>query len=154
MYCDQCFTDVLALEQAREAEGTLWMVLIGTLAELRRRRRRPLRLSAGEHLPSVPALAIGPQDTVEHPELEVLFGPVLSPEGRFSLDLRVPEGERFEGRSVVARLRFAPHVFELHARVERSTISLDRTFAGEYHGTVPPDEVREALLQALEVRIL
>ncbi|HXH09574.1 MAG TPA: hypothetical protein VNP04_07415 [Alphaproteobacteria bacterium] len=130
------------------------MVLLGTLAELRRRRRRVARLSAGEHQPSVSAVAIGPQDTMEHLELEVLFGPILSPEGRFSLDLRIPEGERFEGRNAVARLRVDPHVFELHARVERSTISFDRTFVGESHGSVPPDEVREALLQALEVRIL
>jgi hypothetical protein len=154
IHCDKCFTDVLALEHAREAERTLWMVLISALAELRRRRRRPLRLSAGEHLPTVPAVAVGSQDTVEHLDLEVLFGPVLSPEGHFSLDLRVPDGERFEGRSVVARLRFDPHAFELQTRVERSTISLDHTFAGEYHGTVPPDEVREVLLQALEVSIL
>jgi hypothetical protein len=154
IHCDKCFTDVLALEHAREAERTLWMVLIRALAELRRRRRRLVRLSAGEHLPPVPAVAVGPQGTLERLDLEVLFGPVLSPEGRFSLDLRVPEGERFEGRSAVARLRFAPHVFELHTRVERWTISLDHTFEGEYHGTVPPEEVREAIVQALEVSIL
>ena len=51
-------------------------------------------------------------------------------------------------------LHFAPHVFDLQTRVERSTISLDRTLEGEYHGAVPPEEVRTALLQALEVRIL
>jgi anti-sigma factor RsiW len=154
LFCDACFTEMLALEQADDAAGVFGVELEQYI--VRRRTEQPaLPLAAArtEQL-QVPAQVSGPPGAIERLVLMVLYGPSLSPEGHFSLDVRLPDGQQLEGRAVVVKLRFDSRVFEVHGRVERNTITIDHTFQGGYNGTASPQEMRQALLDVLEVWIL
>lgn len=151
-WCEDCLAEVLALEQEREEQLPLQEALIQYLARWRATRTAAPLAAEGEAALTMPAQVHGPAGTPEHLTLEVLFGPTVSPEGRFSLDLQVPEAPWCEGREVRVTLHLDPYTFDMPSRVERATITLNYSLPGDYQGAAP--ELREALLQALEVHIL
>lgn len=136
-FCDDCFTEVLALERVGEGET------------------QDLRLVAeGDPTWHVPVTAVDSQGMQERLELEVLYGPALSPQGHFSLDLQVPVEQSFEGRAVLVTFRLGGQIVELRSRVERSVISIDHALESGFQGTIRSEEERQALLQGLEISIL
>jgi len=152
--CAKCFAEVLALEQAQQDSILLTEALSQHLERAQRTTTREV-LAASGTLPTTLSVHIQvPSEASISLPLEILYGPSLSTEGHFSLDLSVPDAPHLEGKTVLVQLRLDPYVFAMQGRVERATVSIDHTFASGAPPTASSHEIRAALLQALEISIV
>lgn len=154
--CDECFEVVQLWSQDEEREQKI-IPFPAALAAYREKfsSTRQMALAAQPTgAPKVGGLAVDRiHGTREQMELEVLFGPELTPEGRLRLTLGLPQEERFRGKPAEVILLMEGQTYHLHNTTQNLVIQVDHPFEPVEQVGADQERFKQALQKAIAVTV-